>query len=64
MGYCWSVVVAALPEAGKPMMENWLDSEEQRHPLDHKGKFEEELPRQNGCEWVKTYNMKILNEFA
>ena len=26
MGYCWSVVVAASPEAGKPMMENWLHS--------------------------------------
>jgi hypothetical protein len=26
MSYCWSVVVAALPEAGKPMMEKWLDS--------------------------------------
>ncbi len=26
MGYCWSVVVASLPEAGKPMMEKWLSS--------------------------------------
>jgi hypothetical protein len=26
MGYCWSVVVAAFPEAGKPLMENWLYS--------------------------------------
>ena len=28
MGYCWSVAVAALPEVGKPMMENWLSSED------------------------------------
>lgn len=28
MGYCWSVAVAALPEAGKPMMEKWLRSSE------------------------------------
>jgi hypothetical protein len=27
MGYCWSVVVAALPEVGKPMMEKWLVSQ-------------------------------------
>jgi hypothetical protein len=27
MGYCWSVVVASLPERGKPMMEKWLKSE-------------------------------------
>ena len=24
MGYCWSVVIAALPEAGKPVFEKWL----------------------------------------
>jgi hypothetical protein len=26
MGYCWSVVVVAFPEAGKPMFEKWLSS--------------------------------------
>ena len=26
MAYCWSVVVAALPEAGRPLMEKWSDS--------------------------------------
>lgn len=25
LAYCWSVAVAALPEAGKPAMEKWLD---------------------------------------
>ena len=24
LGYCWSVVVAAAPEAGKPLMEKWM----------------------------------------
>ena len=28
MGYCWSVVVAALPESGKPAMEKWLHSKD------------------------------------
>jgi hypothetical protein len=28
MGYCWSVVVAALPEEGKKAMEQWLVSED------------------------------------
>jgi hypothetical protein len=27
LGYCWSVAVAALPDAGKPLMEKWLQSE-------------------------------------
>jgi hypothetical protein len=26
MGYCWSVVVAALPDEAKPIFEKWLDS--------------------------------------
>jgi hypothetical protein len=26
MGYCWSVVVAALPSEGKPLMEKWFSS--------------------------------------
>jgi HEAT repeat protein len=26
MGYCWSVAVAALPDAGKPYMEKWLSA--------------------------------------
>jgi hypothetical protein len=29
LSYCWSVVVAALPEEGKPAMEKWLTSEDQ-----------------------------------
>jgi len=28
MGYCWSVAVAALPEAGKSIMEKWVDSKD------------------------------------
>jgi hypothetical protein len=28
LGYCWSVAVAALPEAGKPLLEKWLTSED------------------------------------
>ena len=29
MAYCWSVAVVALPETGKPMMERWLNSDDQ-----------------------------------
>jgi hypothetical protein len=28
LGYCWSVAVAAHPEAGKPLMEKWLASDD------------------------------------
>ena len=26
LGYCWSVAIAALPEAGKPLLEKWSES--------------------------------------
>ncbi len=26
LGFCWSIAVVALPEAGKPLMEKWLSS--------------------------------------
>ena len=28
LGYCWSVAVAALPDAGKPKMEKWFASKD------------------------------------
>jgi hypothetical protein len=28
LAYCWSVAVAALPEAGKPMMDRWIISQD------------------------------------
>jgi hypothetical protein len=28
LGYCWSVAVAALPDAGKQMMEKWFSSDD------------------------------------
>ncbi len=28
LAYCWSVAVAAYPEAGKPAMEKWLANED------------------------------------
>ncbi len=30
LSYCWSVVVAALPDEGKPMMERWM---KEKHPV-------------------------------
>ncbi|HUW10885.1 MAG TPA: hypothetical protein VM537_14235, partial [Anaerolineae bacterium] len=28
LGYCWSVAVAAHPEAGRPLMEKWMQSDD------------------------------------
>ena len=28
LAYCWSVAVAAAPEAGRPLMDKWIGSED------------------------------------
>jgi len=59
MGYCWSVAVAALPDAGKPMMEKWLDSQNK----DIRWMMKENLKKNRlikmDADWVKTCNMKL-----
>ena len=54
MGYCWSVAVAALPEAGKPVIENWLNS----HSKDIRWIMKENLKKNRlirmDANWVKT----------
>jgi hypothetical protein len=59
MGYCWSVVVAALPEVGKPMLEKWLKSRDQ----DVRWMMKENLKKNRlikmDAGWVAAGNMKL-----
>jgi hypothetical protein len=59
MGYCWSVAVAALPEAGKPLMEKWLDSDDK----DVRWMMKENLKKNRlikiDPDWVKVCNLKL-----
>lgn len=59
MGYCWSVVVAALPEAGKPTFEKWLSSQSK----DIRWMMKENLKKNRlvkmDAEWVKACNRKL-----
>lgn len=59
MAYCWSVVVAALPEAGKPMFEKWLDSPNK----DIRWMLKENLKKNRlvklDADWVKACNRKL-----
>ena len=59
MGYCWSVVVAALPAFGKPMMEKWLDSQNK----DIQWMMRENLKKNRLVKmdenWVETCNRKL-----
>lgn len=59
MGYCWSVVVVALPEAGKPLMEKWLNSPNN----DIRWMMKENLKKNRlikmDANWVKACNTKL-----
>src|SRR6266487_354992 len=59
MGYCWSVAAAALPEAGKPLMEKWLNS----HDKDIHWMMKENLKKNRlikmDADWVKACNSRL-----
>lgn len=59
MGYCWSVVVGALPEEGKLVMEKWLDSQNKDiHWMMRENLKKNRLIKMDS-DWVKTCNMKL-----
>ena len=53
MGYCWSVAVAALPDVGKPMMENWLSSANQDIRWIMRENFKKNRLLKMDAAWVK-----------
>lgn len=59
MAYCWSVAVAALPEAGKPLMEKWLNSPDK----DIRWLIQENLKKNRllkmDADWVKACNLQL-----
>jgi len=59
MGYCWSVVVAALPGAGKPMMEKWLDSQNKDIRWIMKENLKKNRLIKMDTNWVKACNVKL-----
>jgi len=59
MGYCWSVAVAALPEKGKPMLENWLNSESKDVHWILKENLKKNRLIRMDANWVKTCNKRL-----
>lgn len=59
LGYCWSVVVAAAPEAGKGLMEKWFAS----HDKDIKWIMKENLKKNRlkkmDIEWTKRWQSEL-----
>jgi hypothetical protein len=59
MGYCWSVAVAALPETGKPLMEKWLDSQDQDIRWIIKENLKKNRLIKMDADWVKASHTKL-----
>src|SRR5215207_3897094 len=59
MGYCWSVVVAALPEAGKPILEKWLTSQDKDILWMMKENLKKNRLVKMDADWVKTSQTKL-----
>jgi hypothetical protein len=63
MGYCWSVVVVALPEAGKPVFQKWLNSQNGDILWMMKENLKKNRLIRMDERWVKTCN-RILEQAA
>jgi hypothetical protein len=61
MGYCWSVVVAALPEAGKPMMEKWLHSKDKDIQWIMRENLKKNRLLRMDAKWVESCKKKIAH---
>jgi hypothetical protein len=59
MGYCWSVAVAALPDEGKPIMEQWLDSEDKDINWMMKENLKKNRLVKMDAAWVKKCSKKL-----
>lgn len=61
LGYCWSVAVAALPEAGKPLMEKWLSNPDKDIRWVMKENLKKNRLLKMDPDWIKACNMKLAS---
>ena len=59
MGYCWSVAVAALPEAGKPLVEKWLSVQNKDIQWVMKENLKKNRLTKMDEKWVQACNRKL-----
>ena len=59
MGYCWSVAVAANPEAGKPYIEKWLDSSDPDVRWIMKENLKKKRLERMDASWVETCRARL-----
>lgn len=59
LGYCWSVAVAALPEAGKPRMERWFGSDDKDVRWIMKQNLRKNRLARMDPEWVASWKAEL-----
>jgi hypothetical protein len=59
LGYCWSVAVSALPEAGKPRMERWLASDDADVRWIMKQNLSKKRLERMDAEWVAGWQSRL-----
>ncbi len=59
LGYCWSVAVSALPEAGKPRMERWLASDDPDIRWIMKQNLSKKRLARMDAEWVAVWQSRL-----
>jgi hypothetical protein len=59
LGYCWSVAVAALPEAGKRMMEQWFVSDDRDVRWIMRQNLRKKRLARMDAEWVAAWNEQL-----
>jgi len=59
MGYCWSVVVAALPLQGKQAMERWLSSTNKDVRWIMKENLKKKRLERMDKDWVSLWKAKL-----
>jgi len=59
LGYCWSVAVAAHPQAGRPMMEKWLESDDRDVQWIMRQNLRKKRLARMDAEWVATCTVRL-----
>jgi hypothetical protein len=59
LGYCWSVVVAAASEAGKPLMEKWMNSPDPDVRWIMKENLKKKRLMRLDTSWIQTWQARL-----
>jgi len=63
LAYCWSVAVAAAPDAGRPLMERWLRSDDPDVRWVMKQNLTKRRLTKAGADWVASWDLEARRPF-